>query len=235
MMLGLGGLCAAGGAVIGTGALTSVEAERTVDIDVAGDSNAFVGLSATSSDSFVDTNGSALRIQLDGDVTGASGTGVNHGTSGGKVATTTLDPAFTISNQGPDTMYVRVDHTGTTASGNDAQFIADDQASNSGDSDADQTSNDVIDNNTVSPPVAFIDREGTSSNAVTTTVHSGGTTTAIGDGGYLQMESGEEVDVILQVASDGTSTGELINKATIEAYSAESASALSSPTLVPTV
>jgi hypothetical protein len=208
-----------------------VEATRAVDIDVAGDSNAFVGLYDTSSGSFVDKNSGALRIRLNGDLTG-SGTGVNHGTSNGDVATTTLDPAFTVQNQGPDTMYVFVDHSGTTGSGNDAQFIADDQASNSTDGDADQTANDVIDNNTVSPPVAFIDREGTGT-AVTTSVHSGGSTTAIGDGGYVQIESGEEVDVILQIASDGTTTGGLISTATIEAYSAESASAFDSVTQVP--
>jgi hypothetical protein len=220
MLLGLGGLSAVGGAVIGTGALTSVEAERTVDIDVAGDNNAFVGLWDTSSQSYVDTNGSALRIQLDGGVSGATGTGVNSGSAAGK-AYTTLDPAFTLGNQGPNTMYVRIDHSGNSGSGNDVQFIADDRASD-GSAPEDQTANDVIN---ATQDVAFIDRDTTT--AVSTSIHSGGSTTSIPEGGYLTIPSGDKVDVILQVVSDTTSSTTLIDSATIEAFDSTSASSIS--------
>jgi hypothetical protein len=220
MLLGLGGLCAAGGAAIGTGALTSVEAERTVDINVAGDNNAFVGLWDTSSGSFVDTNGTALRIQLDGDVSGANGSGVNSGSANGK-AYTTLDPAFTLGNQGPDTMYVRVDHSGNSGTGEDVQFIADDRADTAS-SPEDQAANDVIASGT---DVAFIDRDGTT--ALSSSIHSGGNTTSITEGGYLTIPSGLKVDVILQVVSENTSTATPINTATIEAFDSTSASAIS--------
>ena len=43
-LAGVGGLTAAGGAALGTGAFTSVEAERSVSIDVADDDRAFLRL-----------------------------------------------------------------------------------------------------------------------------------------------------------------------------------------------
>ncbi len=44
VLVGLGGLVAGGGALIGTGAFTTVEAERTVSVSTAGDGSAFLGL-----------------------------------------------------------------------------------------------------------------------------------------------------------------------------------------------
>ena len=43
-ILGLGGLVAGGGAAMGTGAFTSVEAERDVDVTVAGDLESYIAL-----------------------------------------------------------------------------------------------------------------------------------------------------------------------------------------------
>ena len=43
-ILGLGGLLAAGGAVVSTGAFDTVEAERSVGVETAGDASAFLGL-----------------------------------------------------------------------------------------------------------------------------------------------------------------------------------------------
>lgn len=220
LLLGLGASAAVSGGVLGTGAFTSVEAERTIDVDVAGDNSAFVGLYDTSGGDFVTKNGTAIQIKLDS--TGNGGSGVNHGTAS-TVATTTLDPAFTIVNQGANTMYVQVDHAGTATSGNDVQFVGDDNAGSSQDS----TAGDVI---STSNNRAFIDRDDgdadLSNDAVTTTVHSGGSTKAIDDAGYITMGTGAAVDVILQVASDGTTTGDVISSATIEAFSDSSASGL---------
>ena len=44
VLIGLGGLVAGGGALIGTGAFDTVEAQRTVSVETAGDADAFLGL-----------------------------------------------------------------------------------------------------------------------------------------------------------------------------------------------
>jgi len=56
VLIGLGGLVAGGGALIGTGAFDTVEAERTVSVETAGDASAFLG--------FVPARG---ELGLDGD------------------------------------------------------------------------------------------------------------------------------------------------------------------------
>ena len=48
VLIGLGALTVGGGAVFGTGAFSSVEAERSVDISTAGDGEALLGLSIES-------------------------------------------------------------------------------------------------------------------------------------------------------------------------------------------
>ena len=49
-ILGLGGLVAGGGAAMGTGAFTSVEAERRVDVTVAGDLESYIALQPVQDD-----------------------------------------------------------------------------------------------------------------------------------------------------------------------------------------
>ena len=49
-ILGLGGLVAGGGAAMGTGAFTSVEAERDVDVTVAGDLESYIALQPVQND-----------------------------------------------------------------------------------------------------------------------------------------------------------------------------------------
>jgi hypothetical protein len=65
---GLGSLAAAGAAGIGTGAFTSVEANRTVDINAAGDANAYLGIAKVSgssnSDKFVTKNGGEVAFDF---------------------------------------------------------------------------------------------------------------------------------------------------------------------------
>ena len=45
VLIGLGGLVAGGGALIGTGAFDTVEAERTVSVETAGDAAALLAFS----------------------------------------------------------------------------------------------------------------------------------------------------------------------------------------------
>jgi len=84
VLIGLGGLVATGGAVLGTGAFTTVTAERTVNVQTAGDASAFLGLEpATRNGSpenpYVTQTGETVEITLenpDGD-NDANATGVN--------------------------------------------------------------------------------------------------------------------------------------------------------------
>ena len=95
----VGSLAAGTAAAIGTGAFTSVSANRTVNVELSDDSSAFLGLEAGASD-LVDNSGSTIQINLDG--TSALGTGANM-----DAVTTIGDPdnpaddyAFKITNQG---------------------------------------------------------------------------------------------------------------------------------------
>ena len=91
VLIGLGGLVAAGGAALGTGAFTTVEAQRTVTIDTAGDADAFLGLEVRS-DLEADTDNNGL-IQLDlSNAVNASGLN--------RQARTVLDKVLLVENNG---------------------------------------------------------------------------------------------------------------------------------------
>lgn len=64
ILLGAGALVASGGAVLGTGAFTTVQAERTVEVETAGDGNAFLALEPISgsdnSDEYAEITGDGL-------------------------------------------------------------------------------------------------------------------------------------------------------------------------------
>ena len=95
VLVGLGGLVAGGGALIGTGAFTTVEAERTVNVQTAGDASAFLGIEAAArnddtgstpgsetqtpvnENEYVVQNGDTVQINLDGNSEGASGLNQN--------------------------------------------------------------------------------------------------------------------------------------------------------------
>lgn len=116
VLMGLGGLVAGGGALLGTGAFTTVEADRTVTVNAAGDASALLALAqagnGTASD-VVNTQNGLLVINF-----GAAGTadGVNLDalTTVGEVSDTTDDgafdtvvtPALTITNNGTQTVDV---------------------------------------------------------------------------------------------------------------------------------
>jgi hypothetical protein len=106
LLIGIGAATAGGSAAFGTEAFTSVEAERSVDVTVAGDQSAYLALAPANSanaDTYVTQSGSGnvIQVDLDGDDS-ASGGGVNNN------AITTFDDLFTILNQGaqPVSVYV---------------------------------------------------------------------------------------------------------------------------------
>ncbi|WP_353634759.1 hypothetical protein ABSL23_03750 [Halobacterium sp. NMX12-1] len=107
---GLGSLAAAGAAGIGTGAFTTVQANRSVSVSVASDSDALLALTtsygdenATNAD-YVSTGDSAASISITDSVTsGETGAGVNAN------ATTQLNDLFKVVNQGTQAAVVYVD------------------------------------------------------------------------------------------------------------------------------
>jgi len=107
-VVGLGALASGSAAAVGTGAFTSVTAERSVSVTVAGDNSAYLGLSAVGPNSdYVDKSSGEVSISLDGleDSSSGSGTGVNPD------ATTVIEECLRIENQG--TQEVELDLTGT--------------------------------------------------------------------------------------------------------------------------
>jgi len=106
------GVTGAGGAVVtGTGAFTSVEADRSVSVEVAGDASAYLSISAVNNSAnsaylTEDANGEKA-IDLDGNnQTSGGGSGVNAD------AVTVIEDVFQVGNQG--TQEVELDVTPLT-------------------------------------------------------------------------------------------------------------------------
>ncbi|ADD04910.1 uncharacterized protein Nmag_1331 [Natrialba magadii ATCC 43099] len=93
-IIGLGAAVSGIGAAMGTGAFSSVEADRSVAITVADDSTAYLALDATDNTTeFVDQDADGqFRVRLDDSVTAGEGVNPN--------AVTRIEEAFTIRYQG---------------------------------------------------------------------------------------------------------------------------------------
>jgi len=101
----IGALGSGGAVVTGTGAFTSVEANRDVSVQVADDTNAFLRMAAAGegNEEYITTDGGELGINLTGDnPTDAGGQGVNAN------ATTVIADLFEIQNQGTQEIDVEV-------------------------------------------------------------------------------------------------------------------------------
>jgi hypothetical protein len=95
-LIGLGTVAAGAGVIGGTGAFTSVEAERTVNISTAGDGSAALTLEGTGSSNaneYVSTSSGTIQLDLDGTSSGST-SGLN------KNAKTTIDNLVKITNNG---------------------------------------------------------------------------------------------------------------------------------------
>lgn len=105
----------AGGGAVGTGAFTSVTADRDVDVQVAQENNAYLGLApATSSpnSSFANDNasGNRLAIDINDAADTAQGSGPVEDSQGvNQNAATEIDRVFEVRNQGPNDVFVDVD------------------------------------------------------------------------------------------------------------------------------
>ncbi|WP_144921999.1 hypothetical protein [Halorubrum salsamenti] len=101
-VIGMGSLVAGGAAATGTGAFASVEATRSVNVNVAGDGSAYLGLEDTSP--YADRNGK--KLQLDFAANGEGGAGINAD------SVSTFDGVFRIVNNGPNDLDITIDKSG---------------------------------------------------------------------------------------------------------------------------
>ena len=113
-VVGLGALASGSAAAVGTGAFTSVEADRSITIETAGDANAFLSFEkATDSDDNVTPNAQEY-VELTGDstvsfdftnsdATDGTATGIN------KNATSTFDNLIDIRNNGSQEIVLSVE------------------------------------------------------------------------------------------------------------------------------
>lgn len=94
VLVGLGTIVAGGGAALGTGAFTSVEADRTVTVQTTGDASAFLSLSpARDGGEYVNDSDDAIEIVLNGS-SSADGSGLNEN------AVSRFENLVTVANQG---------------------------------------------------------------------------------------------------------------------------------------
>ena len=154
VLIGLGGLVAAGGAALGTGAFTTVEAQRTVSVQTEGDADAFLSLEPASgaNGAFVTETDGTIQFNLDnnaaGNATTANGTGLN------KNAKTTFNSLVTVTNngtQGVTSLTLEMtDDSDDSNAGNLFKFTVDGNSLNNGSSGADIIGSDGTDS-TLSP------------------------------------------------------------------------------------
>ena len=112
VLIGLGSLAAGGAAAMGSGAFTSVEADRDIEVEVAGDADAFLGVEPADT-----PNGDAYATETDGTVElnfddGADFSEID-GTDGGSGindrALTDIQDVITVTNQGTQEVTINVD------------------------------------------------------------------------------------------------------------------------------
>ena len=139
VLIGLGSLVAGGGALLGTGAFTTVEADRTVNVQTTGDASGFLGLEAAVRSDDTGTNpgntttdpneneyvtggtGETIEINLDGNTEGASGLNQN--------AITTFRNLVTVTNNGTEnveSLTVSISSADGSIGANTFEYIVDD-------------------------------------------------------------------------------------------------------------
>jgi hypothetical protein len=99
----MGSLAAGGAAAMGTGAFSSVEADRSVSVAVENDADAYLGLQPldnSNANQYVSSTDGTVEINIGG--SGNGGTGVN------KNAVTKFNELFEITNQGTQSVLVYI-------------------------------------------------------------------------------------------------------------------------------
>ena len=123
VLVGLGGVVAGGGALLGTGAFTTVEAQRTVTVNTAGDASALLGFAQAgdgTDSNVVDIEDGLLVIDFDAAANNNEGVNLDALTtvgavSGGDPPTTLGSAALEITNNGTQTVDINFDIEFSTA------------------------------------------------------------------------------------------------------------------------
>lgn len=115
--MGVGSLAAGSAAAMGTGAFTSVTADRGVEVNVTGDASAYLGLTPSDGPNgvYAEDNSDELVVKFnDIDDGNSSAEDGNEGSGNGvnPNAVTTADSVFTITNQGTQAVDVTLDDSG---------------------------------------------------------------------------------------------------------------------------
>ncbi len=121
----VGSVAAGGAAAVGTGAFTNVEASREVDVEVAGDSQAYLalrvaaddGTRGANSEAYVDDSGDEVSFDFSGSNSNVDGNGFN------PRAITRINNILEVANQGTQSAFLSVDLAGldlSDGSGNQA-------------------------------------------------------------------------------------------------------------------
>lgn len=119
VILGLGALVTSGGLAAGTGAFTSVEADRDITVDVADDVDALLGLDPDSLDN------SAYATESDGivgiDITPSADSGFD-GEGVSPFALTEIEEVIEVTNQGTQEVAVTVESSSPSLADLDGEF-----------------------------------------------------------------------------------------------------------------
>lgn len=101
-LVGLGSVATGGAATIGSGAFASVEATRTVGVNVAGDASAYLGLEPDSP--YAEFSGKQLVLDFSNNNNGGNGINAD--------SVTTFDGVFRMTNNGPNELDITLDKSG---------------------------------------------------------------------------------------------------------------------------
>jgi hypothetical protein len=125
-VVGLGALASGSAAAVGTGAFTSVTADRTVDVEVAGDANAYLGLepvSGSPNSAYVEVNSGEVSFDFSSSNPNTSG---DLGDGFNPDAVTVVDDLLRVTNQGTQDVNFSVDLSGLNTGNADVTISTDD-------------------------------------------------------------------------------------------------------------
>ena len=107
-ILAAGSTAIGASAVIGSGAFTSVEADRDINVDVVGDDSAFLQIepaNTSNGDAYAEQTGDTVELNFDG----AANTPQGNATGINERAFTRFEDVITVSNQGTQDVAIGVD------------------------------------------------------------------------------------------------------------------------------
>jgi len=158
-LIGLGTVAAGAGVIGGSGAFTSVEADRSMSVETTGDDSAALGLipagsndgsTTANANDYVDDSGDTIEIDLSATDNGASGLNQN--------AKTILENLVTVVNNGTQTVTGLILTVSSTPSSVDAddtfQFTATDNSSGGSDLDDISNGSDILDSDNLNKNIA---------------------------------------------------------------------------------